>query len=109
MQLGLVSSVMSSAYYCHLKREEEHRADAVGHLVLAAAGYRVDAFQSLLLKLHEVGGEGWSPLSFLLTHPTSCDRIKRSQQHVAWLRLKMGDRDGVEPDACRGSEEVPRP
>ncbi len=65
-------------------RDDEREADLVGLELAARAGYDPRASISLWTKMGQVGNARGTPgaLSFLSTHPTGPDRIKRLEANV---------------------------
>ena len=57
-------------------REDELRADEIGHSLLSRAGFRTDGLLRFFRKLQTIEGRG-TPIPFLSTHPPTAERIAR--------------------------------
>lgn len=88
-RFGLLWLLVCTAYYCFQKRMEEHQADSAAHYMLAAAGYKLTAFTSMLEKLRAASArEGGG---FLNTHPALSERIRRSEYQTLVLQDRINN------------------
>ncbi|WP_172223978.1 M48 family metallopeptidase [Caenimonas soli] len=85
-QLGdVAASIGTQLLTLRFSREDEIDADLVGLELAARAGFNPDASIRLWEKMSQAKGGNGGP-TFLSTHPTGPDRIKRLQENVPKVR-----------------------
>ncbi len=86
-QLGdVAANVGTQLLTLRFSREDETDADLVGLEMAARAGFNPDASVALWEKMGQASGGGGGNISFLSTHPSGADRIKRLQTNVPRVR-----------------------
>jgi predicted Zn-dependent protease len=70
-------------------RSDEYEADDEGALMMARAGYDPDGLIRFFQRLQRTEGRGSGSISWLRTHPTSTQRIRRLQGRVDILERRM--------------------
>jgi len=86
-QLGdLAAQAGTQLLTLKFSRDDETEADLVGLELAARGGYNPEAAVVLWEKMARAREGKGQPLSFLSTHPTGPDRIKRLQENVPKVR-----------------------
>jgi Zn-dependent protease with chaperone function len=85
-QLGdVAASIGTQLLTLRFSREDESEADLVGLEIAARSGFNPDAAVRLWQKMGQASSGGGGP-SFLSTHPSGPDRIRRLQENVPRVR-----------------------
>lgn len=81
------ASVVNSLVNLRYSRKEEDQADEGGLNLMVKAGYDPNGMLQLFKVLEEAGGSGGTP-AFLMDHPLTSDRIRKTEERIAKMKAE---------------------
>jgi beta-barrel assembly-enhancing protease len=83
------AGILANVGLLRFSRGDEYEADDEGAVMMARAGYNPNGLVRFFQRLQRVEGRGSGSISWLRTHPTSTQRIRRLQGRVDNLERRM--------------------